>query len=1112
MMAGVLSAVVFATSFNCTPVYGAKTSKADANISSQTGYGFGCLPEDMSKISEENKIDTVEEYYDTVAEEQLEADGVVSEDVKEAIEDTDAVTADFPASVDNSQSEYFPAIGDQGSVGACTTFAQVYYQFTYEMNKQLGRTSKAKGNVFAPYSVYNLINFGGNNGTYADDCYDVLMKQGTLDFSKYSNETNYTTWTADASKWAEASNYRVASYQFITGNTGYSGHYVTSPKDSDLDTIKAALNNGEILTFYSISRGWKKGYTIKQNSSVPGNNAHVGEYIIPYVTSASGGHRVTIVGYDDDIWYDINGNGIVEESEKGAFKMANSWGTDADGHNDGFAWMSYDLLNNDTQVPNFNVKNRIRGISQIARMTVQPYDNDSDIKLYYTIKTAARYQARIKVKATKKSTGVSKTAYTTPFYTSAGESVNLGYDGTAGEQTGSMCMDLDNCIDGLNSDNFNDYDWEIEFKDTINDSYTSQIVSAEIVDSNNGTTYTLSGNYPISINGNSQKATITGSLNNFDVKNVDINSGYPFTYMNVELKGGVAPYTYSYTYTKKNNGTEYEAASNVSVTNKNFNVTLNTDAKAANNGTYPTAGFNGSGVNHIYMTITDSKGNTCTLDRDIVVEPYTIKSITADKVSPQNIDTEIRFTVTDAYRFNGYSSRMPLNYTWEYKNLSTGETGTIYGIPASNTGVWTPDKEGRYQITVSSSDGVNASSKSIEYVVKDNKTTVYYTNNSWSEAYIHFKTQNGSWTSVPGVKMEKSDVAGYTWKYVIDLSQDDSENVQVCFNNGNGSWDSRNAQNYILSSGVYSIQNGNINTVGLKVTSFTIDKPMTVGLADSNVSCTAEAGFGSGDYSYRFGTIFNGVKYYSSEKYYKDNTQTIFLSSVVNAQYPYHGVIGNHTLFAEVKDNVTGEIETKTIENFVVKPLAIKSFTSDAASNVIKVGTTVKLTAETEYEVGYRYNTYRFTAIKDGVRTEIRPGEYWNHYTKNWTPTETGNYTIEYYVYDGYEQSATATLNFTVVDDNTTTLYYNNDSWSQAYVHYKINGGEWTSVPGVRMEDTTEQSGYRWKFDFDLGDADGVTVCFNDGNGNWDSRNAQNYYIGTGVYGIKNGSVNSLGQ
>ena len=35
---------------------------------------------------------------------------------------------------------------------------------------------------------------------------------------------------------------------------------------------------------------------------------------------------MTVLGYNDDIWVDINNNGIVDTGER-AFRIANSWGT-----------------------------------------------------------------------------------------------------------------------------------------------------------------------------------------------------------------------------------------------------------------------------------------------------------------------------------------------------------------------------------------------------------------------------------------------------------------------------------------------------------------------------------------------------------------------------------------------------------------------------------------------------------------------------------------------------------------------------------------------------------------------------------------------------------------
>jgi len=51
---------------------------------------------------------------------------------------------------------------------------------------------------------------------------------------------------------------------------------------------------------------------------------------------------MTIVGYNDNIWTDINNNRKVDDGEKGALKIANSWG--ANWMNDGFIWLSYDAL------------------------------------------------------------------------------------------------------------------------------------------------------------------------------------------------------------------------------------------------------------------------------------------------------------------------------------------------------------------------------------------------------------------------------------------------------------------------------------------------------------------------------------------------------------------------------------------------------------------------------------------------------------------------------------------------------------------------------------------------------------------------------------------------
>ena len=61
------------------------------------------------------------------------------------------------------------------------------------------------------------------------------------------------------------------------------------------------------------------------------------------------------------------------------------------------------------------------------------------------------------------------------------------------------------------------------------------------------------------------------------------------------------------------------------------------------------------------------------------------------------------------------------------------------------------------------------------------------------------------------------------------------------------------------------------------------------------------------------------------------------------------------------------------------------------------------------------------------------------------------------------------------------------------------------------MTATSEKSGYTHKITIDLGDADNITACFNNGNGSWDSNNGNNYYFnGVGTYTYSNGSINKI--
>ncbi len=178
-------------------------------------------------------------------------------------------------------------------------------------------------------------------------------------------------------------------------------------------------------------------------------------------------------------------------------------------------------------------------------------------------------------------------------------------------------------------------------------------------------------------------------------------------------------------------------------------------------------------------------------------------TLTADKTTAF-VDKEVTFTASAE---NGTKP-----YSYKFEITKDGET-VVSETTEENTFSWTPSEEGSYDVSVTVTDGSGkeTSAEIEDFVVKTGNTmTVYYKNSSWSNAYIHYKV-NGTWTTVPGVKMKTSDNSGYTWMYTIDLGETTS--AVVCFNNGSGSWDSKNGSNYTLSGEKVGVKSGSIYVI-----------------------------------------------------------------------------------------------------------------------------------------------------------------------------------------------------------------------------------------------------------------------------------------------------------
>ncbi|MCR5609372.1 MAG: alpha-amylase [Lachnospiraceae bacterium] len=85
-----------------------------------------------------------------------------------------------------------------------------------------------------------------------------------------------------------------------------------------------------------------------------------------------------------------------------------------------------------------------------------------------------------------------------------------------------------------------------------------------------------------------------------------------------------------------------------------------------------------------------------------------------------------------------------------------------------------------------------------------NDVVIYY-KNTFSNCNIHYCTEAGQWTEVPGVPMEYDSETQY---YTYTVTAGSVGKIACCFNDGNDTWDNNGGGNYTLTPGIYTINNG----------------------------------------------------------------------------------------------------------------------------------------------------------------------------------------------------------------------------------------------------------------------------------------------------------------
>jgi hypothetical protein len=257
----------------------------------------------------------------------------------------------LPVQIDLSKTRYFPPVGNQGDIGACDWFAAVYYQMTYLYNRQYNRAASPE-NTFSPKFGYNILNNAGKfpYNIRLDDVYSFVQKHGSATMSScvydMAQGTGYKEWCAKAEIWENALQYRIQGYEFYTLNNSAPGaNYSFDNFDEYFLEIKKLLAGGDVLVIQSDTNPEYCDYKlVADDRGTEEDDAFVGEHIMLKGTNGPD-HTMAVVGFNDNIWIDANDDGKVQKHEKGALKIADSFGIGLiPNRNDGFFWMPYCIV------------------------------------------------------------------------------------------------------------------------------------------------------------------------------------------------------------------------------------------------------------------------------------------------------------------------------------------------------------------------------------------------------------------------------------------------------------------------------------------------------------------------------------------------------------------------------------------------------------------------------------------------------------------------------------------------------------------------------------------------------------------------------------------------
>ncbi|MBU2650257.1 MAG: T9SS type A sorting domain-containing protein [Bacteroidetes bacterium] len=238
---------------------------------------------------------------------------------------------DLPAVVDNSEHPYLRPIFSQTVYPNCMQSTSIAYNFTYEINRLRGLPSDVPENQYTTHFSWNFYN--GGDGWYGVNylhTLDVLKKFGNPTSEVYGGFYN-----GGGERWMSGYD----SYYLAMQNRLDAMYAIPVGTEEGILTLKHWLHHhmegsdvGGVASFIACSP-----WTLMH---LPEGTPEEYKYFIPFWCDMAL-HGMTIIGYNDSIRFDYNGDGSytndldinldgvvnVRDWEIGGFKFANSYDT-----------------------------------------------------------------------------------------------------------------------------------------------------------------------------------------------------------------------------------------------------------------------------------------------------------------------------------------------------------------------------------------------------------------------------------------------------------------------------------------------------------------------------------------------------------------------------------------------------------------------------------------------------------------------------------------------------------------------------------------------------------------------------------------------------------------